>query len=64
MDRVNLFKTGEFSDCTFISVDGEEFPAHRFLFSQYPRLKELVAEGGRVELPESTEVVERMLRWL
>lgn len=67
MDRVDLpklYDTGEFSDCTFVSSGGEEFPAHRFLFSQCPRLKDLIARERRVQLPESTEVVERMLRWL
>ena len=67
MDRVDLpklYETGEFTDCTFVSLEGEEFPAHRFLFGQYPRLKELIAQDRRVQLREPTEVVERMLRWL
>ena len=67
MDRVNLpklYATGEFSDCTFISSSGEEFPAHRFLFASYPVLKDLIAHDARVQLSESTETVERLLRWV
>ena len=67
MERVDLprlYATGEFANCAFVSAAGEEFPAHRFLFGQYPHLKDLIARDRRVQLPESTEVVERMLRWM
>ena len=67
MERVHLptvYATGEFADCTVISASGEEFPAHRLVLAQFPRLKELVAVDRRVQLPESTEVVERVLRYM
>ncbi|KAK3680551.1 hypothetical protein LTR37_021177 [Vermiconidia calcicola] len=67
MERVHLptvYATGEFADCTVISASGEKFPAHRLVLAQFPRLKELVAVDRRVQLPESTEVVERVLRYM
>ena len=64
VDLPNLYATGEFADYTFVSAGGEKFPAHRFLFGQYPRLKGLIAQERRIKLTESTEVIERMLRWL
>ena len=67
MDNVDLpaiFATGEFADCAIVSADGEEFAVHRLVISQYPRLKDLVTQNRHVRLSESTEVVERMLRWM
>ena len=64
VNLAKLYNTREFADCTFVSSEGQKFEAHRFLLSQYPRLKELIDEDQRLKLTESTEVTERLVRWL
>jgi hypothetical protein len=67
MDRAELarlYTTGEFANCMFISADGQEFNAHRFMLSQYPHLKALIDENNHIHLGESTEATERLLRWM
>ena len=64
VNLAKLYASGEFADCTFVSSEGQKFEAHRFLLSQYPRLKELIDEDHRLKLTESTEVAERLVRWL
>lgn len=69
MDNLsNLYLTGEYSDCMFISANGVEHLAHRVILSRYAHLKRLVdlakVPERHVHLPESTQVVERMLQWI
>lgn len=67
-DLSDLYLTGEYSDCVFTSANGVEHPAHRVVLSKYAHLKRLVDHAKmperRVQLPESTQVVERMLQWM
>ena len=69
MDRVQLarlYETGEFADCEFITTANETLKAHRFLLTQYPRLKLLMdqADHNRVSLTESVGVTQRLLQWM
>ena len=68
MDRTHLaklYETEQYADCTILSARGHKFRAHRFVLSQYPLLTES-SEGDNncVRLSESTEVTERLLRWM
>lgn len=67
MDRAHLTKlytTAEFADCVIVSAQNQKFKAHRFVLSQYPHLTELLDDDDRIHLTESTEVTERLLRWI
>ena len=72
MEQTDLqaaYASREFVDCTFVSADGVDHPAHLFVIRLYPRLKELVVHAVecpdcRVHLTESEQVVDRMLQWM
>ena len=63
-ELARLYTTREFADCTFISTEGDEFEAHRFILSKYPRLKALLDEDNHIQLAASTEATGRLLRWM
>ena len=67
-DLPSLYLSGDYSDCTLISQEGEELRAHRIVVGQHQRFKDLidVAEGPefRIRLDEPTKVVQRVLEWM
>lgn len=67
MDRshlASLYESGRYADCTIVSGQGDSFEAHRFVLSQCPQLTELIDDDRVIHLTESTEVTERLLRWM